>query len=96
MSTPSTSLDEDCLADAKSATRSRPLGPPTDFSEEDIDASRVYTDVDRLVSVDRANDVTQVCTILTGSPQMLVIGYRAQLHLEHNPLHLKLHTESNS
>ena len=50
-STPSTSLNEDCLAHLISVVRSRPFGLPTEFSDEDIDASsRVDTDVDRLIS----------------------------------------------
>ena len=50
ISTPSTSLGEDCFADVISAAKSRPLGLPTEFSDEDVDASKVDTDVDRLIS----------------------------------------------
>ena len=42
-STPSTSLDEDCLADAINVARSRPVGLPTEFSDEDVEALRVDT-----------------------------------------------------
>ena len=38
--TPLTSLDEDCLVDAIDVARSSPLRLPTEFSDEDIDASR--------------------------------------------------------
>ena len=49
-STPSKSLVEDCLAYPISATKTKSLALPTEFSNEDADASRVDTDVDRPVS----------------------------------------------
>ena len=39
ISTPSSSLGEDCLADAINVARSRPVGLPTEFSDEDVDVS---------------------------------------------------------
>ena len=45
--TASTSLDEDCLADAISIGRRRPVGLLTALSDEDVDASTLETAVDR-------------------------------------------------
>lgn len=50
ISTPSTSLVEDFLADAISVARGRPLGQPSELSDEDVDASGVGTNVDRLTT----------------------------------------------
>ena len=47
ISTPLTALDEDGLPDAIGVARSKPLGLPTAFSDEDVDATRADTDVDR-------------------------------------------------
>ena len=50
ISAPSKSLDKDCLVDASSVARSRALRLPTEFSDENVDASRVDVDVYRLIS----------------------------------------------